>query len=243
MHLDAAGRDRIEEVRSRSPVNPASALTVLLDFWLARTLTRRGIGTLHAAAFQTHNHRVLALGPSGAGKSTIAAAVLADCGRVVSDDLVLAGIGREDEIEIVPSRLECNFRPNTVPTLPDALRSRLRTWTDGEQVVWSLGRDQAVDRFVDSLTPNTIWAISVDRRLHTSRKERITQAAALAALLGSISILFLSPRFPAERMALMPVLSRLASTCAGYRIRLGTDLISHPKDALRRLLDEDSTGV
>ena len=102
---------------------------------------------------------------------------------------------------------------------------------------WILPREECPEAFVDTLKPEVLWLLSIDRRLKKSRIEEVPQARSLAELMRGTSSVFLSSRYPVERSRLMPVLAGLASSCRAHRVRLGRDLLDDPGRAMERLLD------
>jgi len=220
-------------IQSRSPV-----VEMLLGFAVSHAFALQGGVVLHAAAFELEGRRVLSLGLSGGGKSTLAAAALRAGGRVVSDDLLLAGQDDAGFGRVEALRKDLSLRAPSHRLLPPALARRLSETNFAGESRLMLQRQNCPECFMRGLRPDVILQTTVDRRLKKTRITPLTQADSLSVLIRSASPLFFSARYPAERAAMLPVLLRLAETIRGHRVRLGKDLMAAPETAMRALLDE-----
>jgi hypothetical protein len=221
-----------------------TASRTLLDVWLQRALAVRGVAVLHGAAVRVRSHGLLAVGGRHVGKSTIAAAAIVGGGSVVSDDWLLAGVTRDGSVIVAPSRTELAFRRPTVDVLPEEIRRRLVPVPGTASNRWALDPTTTDPWYAVALAPTSIWRVSIDRRLGTSRLRQISQADTWAALARSTSAVFLSGVFHRERSRLLSLLHRLVTDCPGFRLRLGRDLLADPATTLDRLVSEvDAAGL
>jgi hypothetical protein len=221
-----------------------TASRTLFDVWLQRALAGRGVAVLHGAAVRVRSHGLLAVGGRHVGKSTIAAAAIVGGGSVVSDDWLFAAVTRDGSVVVAPGRTELAFRRPTVDVLPEEIRRRLVPAQGTASDRWALDPTTTDPWHAVALIPTSIWRVSIDRRLGTSRLQRINQADTWAALAHSTSAVFLSGVFDRERSSLLRLLHRLVTDCPGFRLRLGRDLLADPATTLDRLVSEvDAAGL
>lgn len=83
------------------------APTVLVGIGLGLLLHRRGVTCLHGSVVSTNGRTIALLGDSGAGKSTTAAALVAQGGTLISDDIAVL---RADEVGFAVARGCSNVR-------------------------------------------------------------------------------------------------------------------------------------
>lgn len=215
---------------------PSYALEQLFGYAVSHAFARQGGAVVHGAAFELDHRAVLALGLSRAGKSTLSALALRAGARVVSDDTLLVGQDRDGHTRVEALREEMYLREPTQTLLPAALQAGLQpTLLSGEHR-WMLDRRMAAS-FTRSIRPSLVLCTRVDRRLAVTRIQPMAKTDVLAELIRAASPLFLSPRYPVERAAMLPVLMSLALRAPAFRVRLGRDLFAAPDATFQRLLD------
>lgn len=217
------------------------ALERLFGYAVSHAFARQGGAIMHGAAFELDHRAVLALGLSRAGKSTLSALALRAGAQVVSDDTLLVGQDRDGCTRVEALREEMYLREPTQTLLPAALQAGLQpTLLSGEHR-WILDRSMAAS-FTRSIQPTLVLSTKVDRRLAATRFQPMAKTDVLAELIRAASPLFLSPRYPVERAAMLPVLMSLALRAPAFRVRLGRDLFATPDATFQRLLDETEAG-
>ena len=212
------------------------ALERLFGYAVSHAFARRGGVVLHGAAFEFGRRAVLILGLSRGGKSTLSALAFRVGARVVSDDTLLASRDQEGHVRVEALREDLYLREPTQTLLPDALRSGLRPASFRGEHRWVLDRSSAAS-FTRNVRPSTVLCTTIDRRLKATQVRPMAKAEVLTELMRASSPLFLSPRYPVERAAMLPVLMGLAMNTSGFRVRLGQDLLANPDATFRRLLD------
>jgi hypothetical protein len=235
--LDPAGGTDLVEVSPTRRLDAAER-ELLIGAALGHLLARRGLAVLHACAFDCGGVGVIGLGESFGGKSTVAVASVRAGGTVVSDDLILAGLGAGGGVELRPLRTYWFLRGSTGRIVPTRINGDMWETVENGEPRWVIPRGGA--EIIDRLKPELLWLLSVDRRLGESRIAEIDQAVAFAALVRASSPIFLSRHFPRERAALLPVLRALTEGCRGWRVRLGTRLLDEPAVEIERLIAESS---
>ena len=213
------------------------ALERLFGYAVSHAFARQGGAIVHGAAFELDHRAVLALGLSRAGKSTLSALALRAGAQVVSDDTLLVGQDRDGCTRVEALREEMYLREPTQTLLPAALQAGLQPTRIRSEHRWILNRDRA-ECFTRSIRPSLVLSTKVDRRLAATRIQPMAKTDLLAELIRAASPLFLSPRYPVERAALLPVLMSLALRAPAFRVRLGRDLFATPDATFQRLLDE-----
>ncbi|MFZ1639830.1 MAG: hypothetical protein WAV07_00025 [Candidatus Contendobacter sp.] len=212
------------------------ALQQLFGYAVSHAFARQGGAIVHGAAFALDHRAVLTLGLSRAGKSTLSALALRAGARVVSDDTLLVGQDQDGHTRVEALREEMYLREPTQTLLPAALQAGLQPTTISGEHRWILDRSMAAS-FTRSIRPSLVLSTKVDRRLAVTRIQPMAKTDVLAELIRAASPLFLSPRYPVERAALLPVLMSLALRAPGFRVRLGRDLFAAPDATFQRLLD------
>jgi len=208
----------------------------LFGFAISHAFARQGGAIMHGAAFELDRQGVLVLGLSHGGKSTLSALALRVGARVVSDDTLLASRDQEGHMRVEALRENLYLREPTQTLLPDALQAGLRPASFRGEHRWVLDRSSAAS-FTRSVRPSTVLCTTIDRRLKATQVRPMAKADVLTELMRASSPLFLSPRYPVERAAMLPVLMGLAMSTSGFRVRLGQDLLANPDATFRRLLD------
>jgi len=155
---------------------------------------------------------------------------------VVSDDTLLASRDQEGHMRVEALRENLYLREPTQTLLPDALQAGLRPASFRGEHRWILDRSITAS-FTRSVQPSTVLCTTIDRRLKATQVRPMAKADVLTELMRASSPLFLSPRYPVERAAMLPVLMGLAMSTSGFRVRLGQDLLANPDATFRRLLD------
>jgi len=208
----------------------------LFGFAINHALARQGGSIMHGAAFELNHRAVLILGLSRGGKSTLSALALRVGARVVSDDTLLASRDQEGHMRVEALRENLYLREPTQTLLPDALQAGLRPASFRGEHRWILDRSITAS-FTRSVQPSTVLCTTIDRRLKATQVRPMAKADVLTELMRAASPLFLSPRYPVERAATLPVLMGLAMNTSGFRVRLGQDLLADPDATFHRLLD------
>lgn len=238
----AAMSTKVAIVRPSRPSWRRAALAPLLDVAVCRALATRCGLMLHGAAFTASGLSVLALGDSGCGKSTLAAAAAA-FGRVISDDLLLVGQVDAEAPTIAAWRRDVILREPSQELLCAPLRRRAVRHVVEEGARWVVRRSHHPERFADTLVPDIIWIVSVDRRRDRSAIARASQAAVLAALLQATSLVHLSHHYPQQRARLFDLLANLAACAPAFRLHLGRRLFVDPRGEMERLVDHSMQGA
>lgn len=218
---------------------PSYALEQLFGYAISHAFARQGGAIIHGAAFQIEQRAVLTLGLSRAGKSTLSALALRAGAQVVSDDTLLLGLEQDGQPRVEALREALYLREPTQTLLPTALQNNLQPISIRSEHRWVLNRDSA-EYFTRSIRPSLVLCTNVDRRLKVTHIHPMQKTDVLAMLIRAASPLFLSPRYPVERAAMLPVLTSLALRTPGFRVRLGRDLFATPDVTFSRLLNATS---
>ena len=111
------------------------------------TLAWRGLLSLHATALEISGRAILIAGPAGAGKSTLAAELMREGARLLSDDLTVLGKGSDGVSAIAfRGRRAIRLHPATAMALdstqseavPDDPRGKLLVWPRSRATVDAL---------------------------------------------------------------------------------------------------------
>jgi hypothetical protein len=207
-----------------------------IDLCMAHALAVRGAVVVHGAAFDFGDRGVLVIGRGGSGKSTVTAGALCCGARVVSDDLLLVARRPSGKIGVGALRRELFFRSPGVAIVPQRLAEKLVPIDDEGEARWRLNRNAEPSSFAESMTPESLWLVAVDRRLRESRVAAVDQAEALAWLVRGLSGLFLSSGFDRERAPILDLLAGLVAPCPAVRVRLGRDLLADTVGTMDRIL-------
>lgn len=207
-----------------------------IDLCIAHALAVRGAVAVHGAAFEFGDRGVLVVGSGGSGKSTVTAGALCCGARVVSDDLLLVARRPSGKIGVGALRRELLFRTPGVSIVPQRLAEKLVPIDDQGEARWRLNPDAEPSSFAESMTPESLWLVSVDRRLRQSSVAAVDQAEALAWLVRGLSGLFLSSGFDRERGPILDLLAGLVAPCPAAKVRLGRDLLADTEGTMDRIL-------
>ncbi len=200
----------------------------------SRALAWQEIALLHGASFVAGGRCVLVAGPRCAGKSTVAAAALAASREVLSDDSVLCWL--EGGVPtLAPFRRFLSFRERTLTALPAAARDRLHCFHGQEGDRWLLEIEPALAWAGHPLA--ALWHTRVDEDAGASVIKRLDDGRALAGLLNSVSVLFMTSRYPVEAKALTRVLVGTVEQTPAFEVVLGRDLLLDPARTLERLVE------
>jgi hypothetical protein len=210
---------------------------LLVSAAVTHLLARQGLATLHACAMEIGGVGVLGLGESFAGKTTVSMAAVRAGGKVVSDDLVLAGVGPTGQVDLTPLRSYWFLRGQTRRIVPKRLTGMMLETSEDGVTRWVLPRSDRQSESLDRSTPEIVWLLSVDRRLREGRVAEVAQAMVFAGLIRASSPIFLSRHCPRERAALMPVFRALSEGCRAFRVRLGRRLLEDPVGEMERLVE------
>lgn len=200
----------------------------------SRALAAQGVALLHAASFVAGERCVLVAGPRCAGKSTVAAAALAASWGVLSDDSVLCWLDRGVPT-LAPFRRFLSFREKTLTALPPPIRGSLRRFRghDEERWLWEVPAPKTGRGYRIA----ALWLARVDENAGDSVIEPLDDARALAGLLNSVSVLFMTAKYPEEAAALTRVLVATVERTPSFEVVLGRDVLLQPRDTLRRLTE------
>jgi len=204
--------------------------TMLMEFALAHAAAWNGHYVVHAAAVEMGARRWLVSAPSRHGKSTLAAAVLACGGRLVSDDSVVIGRDTEGRIVAGALRKDLSLRRGSLELLPDALRRKLCLCPSALESRWVLAREHC-DRFLLVSAPEGGLVWRRDRRRRRFVLERLNQAETMAHWIGAGSPLFVSRPSPV-RGPLLELLAEFAGRSVGLRVTMGRGLLERPCEVL-----------
>jgi len=207
----------------------------LIDIGLIHALALEGAMVFHASVFEAYGTRVIAVADSGSGKSTLAAAAIRCGGRVVSDDAVVA-VRKTDSVTTASFRRDLFLRSGSVAVLPSDVQDLVAEtmFFDGPRA--TLERDACPEVFAPTVEPDRLWALELDTSRPRGMTERIPGSEAAVALIRSTTPLHLTTRFATERSRVLPVLTCLIDQTEAFRVVLGTDLLTEPERALRRLV-------
>jgi hypothetical protein len=217
------------------------AVSALLDLGVVHGAVARSLLVMHASAWRLGGRSVLAAGGSGSGKTTLCLAALVAGGKVVGDDMLFAGIGSNGRTRLRSFRRNLLMRGPSRRLLEHAQGWAVERLAGDPEGRWRLARGDHPKRFATGITPDALWAVSVDRRLRRSRILGMSQADTMSALLSGCVPLYFSRHFPRERALAMPLLVKIVETTPGFRVRLGRDLMDEPASALARLLEASLT--
>jgi len=239
------GRVRLAPGRAEAVVEWAGAetavdnfvATTLLETALIHALAMGGYVVNHAAALAFGGADLLVIGPSRAGKSTLSAAVLAAGGAVVSDDSVILGIDGDGAPSAGALRRDLWLREGSVDLLPKELRARLWEAASFGERRWGLERAVFPERFRLKLRPQAIVLLRRDLRVRGFSLRRVSSGVGLAGVIMASSPLFLSGRYPVERVRCMPGLLALVNGVRCFEVRMGRALVEEPEATVQRLFE------
>lgn len=208
-----------------------------LELALIHALALRGSSVIHACCFTFGGRSVVALGPSNAGKSTLAAAVLVAGGAVVSDDSVVVGLREGDRLHASFFRSALIFRAGAEDCLLRGFAGFLRPirWSNG--VRWAIPRHRLGASALPLTGVDEVWLLVGRQGVVSAITGRPSSAEVLSSVAQGGAPLFLSARFPAERVAAMPALRFLAERIPRYSVSLGPDLLQQPLEVIRGVLE------
>ncbi len=210
---------------------------IALKAALLRAFALQGVIAVHALAFEHAGLGYLVLGDSGSGKSTLAAAVLLGGGRIVSDDLVLFGLGREGRATAMPYRADLvlrepayrHYRQELADVGVEAMPLRV-----GEERKWRIARAVHPGYFVEATAIDVVLVLSKPGDCPNSRMRRVSQAAVGTGLMRENY--FLSLPHPLEQRAILGCFPRLLAGVSGLRVVLGRDLLKCPRTGFVRIV-------
>ncbi|MEP0775160.1 MAG: hypothetical protein HRF46_12435 [Acidobacteriota bacterium] len=179
-------------------------------------------------------------GPRRAGKSTICAAALAASHQVLSDDSLLCWLDRGASV-VAPFRRFLSFRRGSLHVLPPVLRNRLGCIRMPEEERW-LHPLPASSLAQSGRRLSTLWFTRVDERTRKTTITPLGKGHALAALLNSTSVLFLSGKYVEEAAALLHVMVATVEQARSFEVVLGEDLLRHPDETLGRLIETSESA-
>ncbi len=210
----------------------SDSFEALVEAALAHALTARGECFLHAAAFETAGRRPLVIGASGTGKSTLASAVLAAGGRVISDDSLLLGV-HEGRPVLRAARRNVWLRPGSEALLP-GLRQRGLSMESAADGRIRLDRDGSPEAFEGISYPDCLVVLESSGRSEVEHRQRpLSQAEALAALLHGTSALYVTDeRFVRRQRALLRLMTQFAEALPAVGLRVGSSLLESPEESL-----------
>ena len=202
--------------------HPAADLPVdtlrhlLVDQVLPLVVDGRGRPALHASAVHLGRRGTVAfVGESWRGKSTMAAALAARGGRIVTDDCLALGV-RKDGADVLPGYPGLRLWPG-------ATSKALLSLADGSRVAhYSWKRRAGRDAVAYSTRPGPLRAIFILSARGTTGEpasvRRMAGPARLMALLRSAYVLDVEDR--ARLTRLMADLSTVAATVPVFRLRV-----------------------
>ena len=232
----APGRPKaVVEFRSDAGAFGGLVLATLLETALTHALATSGFVVNHAAAFEVEGRSILAVGPTHAGKSTLAGAVLAAGGSVVSDDSVILSTDGKGVPQVGALRRNLWLREGSVGLLPKELRRGLIEIDAFGENRWGLERDSHPACFRPEVRPDAIVLLRRDRRMKGFRIQEISSADGLVGLILASSSLYLSSRYPIEQKACMESLTALVNSAPCFSVRMGTRLVDNPRGTVDRL--------
>lgn len=191
----------------------------------------------HALAFEYAGRSVLALGPSYSGKSTLAAALIAAGGRLVSDDSVLVHATAGDRPTAHCLRDFMRVRQPSEQLLPASIRRHLHPSERKDS--WTLELATLDDHRRLATTPDTLWLLDAteDARPFTSSVRTATQSEALSHWIDATIPCFFHSTWPDERRRLLAMVSRFVADAELHAISFGHDLMSAPQATLDGAID------
>lgn len=200
----------------------------------SRALAVQGKVLLHGASFLVQDRCVLVAGPRCAGKSTLTAAALAASCSVLSDDSVVCW--RDGGVPILaPFRTFLSFREKTLVALPPPVRRRLYCSRGPDEERWLLGVDPSLAGRAHPVA--VLWLARVDKSADVTVIKRLDDARALAGLINSVSVLFMTAKYPREAAALTRVLVATVEHTPSFEVVLGRDVLLDPANTLWRLAE------
>ncbi len=216
---------------------PAAALPRIgLDVALTLCFAQQGAVTLHACGFRFQDTDFLAFGPSQAGKSTLAAAVLASGGQILTDDQLLCHMD-QGTLHARWLRKDMLLRQGGMDVLTDALRQQAIPLRINGETRWQLDRRRHPAGFVDSLTPSTLLFLHPpDLSRATPVATPIDHAIAYSELVRSSS-----PALFGQSAVTITALTRtcrdLLAVTKAFRLTASPQLITNPQRELRLLMN------
>ncbi len=213
-----------------------ACLEPLVEAALGDALAAGGECFLHAAAVELRGRRLLLIGDTGSGKSTVAAAVAACGGRVISDDSLI--LGRADRRPLVrAARRSLWLRPGSAALLP-ALHARGLASQEAADGRIRIDRERSPGAFRLSTEPDCLILLERLSDGEGPVARPLAQAEALAALLRGTSALYVTDdRFADRRRRLFDIMTRFAEELPAIELRLGRSLLESTEECLAAVAD------
>lgn len=214
-----------------------------VELALIHALALRGSWVVHGCCFEFGGRSVLALGPSYAGKSTLAAAVLAAGGAIVSDDSVVVKLGDDNRLHASFFRDALIFRNHMGNGLLRRFAGSVQILFRSKGVRWAIRR-QSLGASARSVTGvDEVWVLEKRQGLPSVVTGKASSAEVFASVVEGSAPLFLSGQFPRERELLLPVVRLLSEGVPRFSVALGPDLLAEPLEVIRRLLERTASNT
>ena len=171
-----------------------------LNLALSQQWARAGLMMVHGAGMVLADSGALILGPKASGKSTLTAAVLAEGGRAVSDDWMLAGFDSEGQARMERTRGFLMLRSSWATERLLSSHAGLAFRTQGKRPKHMLAADPEDSRFpISNRVDHIVLLQRPSSRPQQSQRNPAPPQQALAALIAAGMPLLFSDRFPEER--------------------------------------------
>ena len=212
-----------------------------LNLCLSQQFARAGVLPVHGAGVVLGELGIMILGGKAAGKSTLTAASLAAGARVISDDWMLFGIGRDNRpsMERLRQFLMLRHGDSTDVLLRNASAPPFKSALDRPKATLAISPD--LSEFPRCHRIDKLWLMHrpIPRPERSEAKPQ-SQRESLAALLTHSMPLLFSQGFSSEHETLNIKLNSVVTSVEASKITTGLDLVNHPQKTLDKLLRTSS---
>jgi len=198
------------------PANVFMASHLLFTIVLVEMLKRRGLYSMHAAAFSRHGRAILISGTSGAGKSTLAVALLRGGFAYLSDDMVFLSRG-SGQVQVLGFPEDVDVSDNTIgffPELDFLLRIPSACASPKKQL-------PPIETYGTELAGSALPSAIVFPRISPSESSALYPIGADEALLELVSNVLLTDARSSQQH--LNILTEVARQTPCYRLETGRD--------------------
>lgn len=198
---------------------------------LIYALARQGALTLHASSMVVDGRGYLVLGPSGAGKSTLTLSAIRLGGRVVSDDIVALATNATQPVAVA-IRPDIILRAPAMSLATSDLAARMHRSDDPREERWVLPRRDNPALFCDGIAIDAVLLLQPRRGDDATTLTPCSGSDAVGQMLANDPFIHNVLENPAGELA---KISRLLAHSRIYACRAGTDVLTAPDTAWRRI--------
>lgn len=208
----------------------------------------QGSGLLHSAHIQYNGNGILMPGAAFSGKSSLALFATLAGAKLISDDLVLLGIGKDRQFCARAFRSGLLMRKRTHNLLPSNVRQHGKAVEMGDITKYAYSRRDLNESMQIDAPVNLILfpSISSERIVGAVSGYKISTVAkntAMTALLNSLESTVLMPGLDAERQRVTKTIVRLVSSKPCVNLTMDESFLDDPVENCSSLLQDLSSII